>query len=320
MRRLKIFVKKVEEALAYINGNDASLYEQILLQFAAIEAENLSEFEENLKKREIIGPLLYEVFQKCGKPVELSSNIYPFPTCAHILSKDKEIRVSGKYERIDADCFFFCEPVESIIFENGVQYITELACQNLPNLKRVHLPKTLKFLGDRCFANCPNLEQVLFESEDTHIKPTAFENTKWFAQFHEDFVVLNNQLLKYNGRSKEMVIPEGVIRVNFQALKENDVIEKIVFPSSLKIVDVASFSECYNLKEIVFQGDQLEYIHPLAFYACKNLKEVVLPKSVKEIGCEAFSKYTTLVCHEENVKLAEHIVKNYPRYRIIPRS
>ena len=317
MRQKMFFVRQVEEGLDYIKNYDSNLYNKILLDFQEIEKNETEDFIINLEKRKILSPIVYDVFEKSGTKLELSSNVYEFSSCAHILTSEKEVSISGKYEIISHDCFLFSPQVETIIFEDGIKWIDEKACYNLKNLKAIHLPKTLKSLRSLCFANCTNLENVFFKNSDCYIEPSAFEGTKWFEQIKDEFVIINNQLLKYNGTSKEIIVPEGVKSINFQVFDGNLIIEKVVLPATLEELAVAAFGDCTNLKEVIFTGEKLEIINPMAFDNCSNLKEITLPKSIKEIGCEAFSKATTIICHSNNLEIVDYIKENYPKYKVI---
>lgn len=317
MRQLMFFVRKIEEGLDYIKNYDLDLYNNVLLELQEIETNETEDFIINLEKRKFLGPIVYDIFKKSNIKLELSSNIYQCSNCAHILTKEKEVTVSGKYKIVGNDCFLFSPQVETIVFKDGIEWIDEKACQNLKNLKTIYLPKTLKKLCSHCFANCINLENVVFKNTNGYIEPSAFEGTKWFEQIKDEFVIVNNQLLKYNGTSKVIKIPEGVKSINFQVFDGNHIIEKVILPTSLEELFVAAFGDCTNLKEVIFKGEKLETINPMAFYDCANLKEITLPKSIKEIGCEAFSKATKIICHSNNIEIIDYIKENYPNYEVI---
>ena len=317
MRQLMFFIRKIEEGLDYIKNYDLDLYNSVLLKLQEIEKSETEDFIINLEKRKILGPIVYDIFEKSNVKLELSSDVYQFSNCAHILTKEKEVTINGKYEIIGHDCFLFSPQVETIIFEDGIKWIDEKSCQNLKNLKTIYLPKTLKKIYSHCFANCTNLENIVFKNTDGYIEPSAFEGTKWFEQIKDEFVIVNNQLLKYNGTSKNIIVPEGVKSINFQVFNENPIIEKVILPTSLEELSVAAFGDCVNLKEVIFEGEKLETIYPMAFDGCINLKEITLPKSIKEIGCEAFSKVTTVICHSNNLEIVDYIKENYPNYKVI---
>ena len=67
----------------------------------------------------------------------------------------------------------------------------------------------------------------------------------------------------------------------------------IIIPSQInkkKVIGIADevFSNCKNIEEVVFENG-CEYIGNKAFYHCGQLKKIRLPKTIKEIGEDAFS-------------------------------
>lgn len=294
MYQKMLFIKKIEEGLNYIKNYDLDLYNSVLLKLQEIEKNETDDFIINLEKRKILSPIVYDAFVKSGVTLELSSEVNEFSKCNYILTKEKEVTVSGKYDIIGQDCFLFSPQVETIIFEDGVKWIDENACQNLKNLRTVYFPETLKSIGSCCFANCTNLEKVVFENKKSCIDPSAFKETLWFERMKDEFVIINNQLLKYNGNNENVVIPEGVHRIGFSVFENNEKIKSLVCPSTLKTIGVASFLDCVNLEKVVL-NDEIETIEAMAFEGCVKLDELILPKSIVHFCVEAIDTNTKVI-------------------------
>ncbi len=97
---------------------------------------------------------------------------------------------------------------------------------------------------------------------------------------------------KYIGKDETVVIPneiEGyeVVAINIAAFAQNETIEKVVFPDTVKHIWNRAFADCSNLKEVVF-GEKLEFIAEEAFENCTALQYVNLPENLKEIRLNAF--------------------------------
>ena len=130
-------------------------------------------------------------------------------------------------------------------------------------------------------------------------------------------VTLNNlQSIK----DKEFIVPESyegatITSIGKRCFQNNEKIEKIVLPESIKTIEASAFSGCINLKEInlpeglekidvsAFMDTSLErviiptgtkYIGMAAFNGCKNLKELVIPNTVEIIEDSAFGSCTSL--------------------------
>jgi hypothetical protein len=69
-----------------------------------------------------------------------------------------------------------------------------------------------------------------------------------------------------------------------------ETLTRIVFPSTLQVIDIQAFANCYNLIEAEFpQSQSLSTIRVGAFFGCNNLTSKVIPASVSVIDPMAFS-------------------------------
>lgn len=133
------------------------------------------------------------------------------------------------------------------------------------------------------------------------------------------FEIEDNKLIRYNGRSKSVTIPNGVEVIGYEAFrfegeKDEHVLQQIILPSSVKVIEEGAFannlvvtsidlSECSGLTEIgprAFSGcrsiasidlsncTKLESLGDKVFAGCKGLREVKFPTSLNTIGQQAF--------------------------------
>lgn len=108
-----------------------------------------------------------------------------------------------------------------------------------------------------------------------------------FMEFNEA-VVIN----KYLGKEAEVGIPavingKSVTEISAECFANNQSLEKVKIPSSVKFIGSNGFYKCINLKEIVFT-EGVKKIGNNAFAECKKLIQVTLPSSVKIIGENIF--------------------------------
>ena len=109
-----------------------------------------------------------------------------------------------------------------------------------------------------------------------------------------DFVIENGALKKYVGPGGDVIIPEGVKRIDKRAFAGCKNLESIIFPKGeMRIMDEV-FLDCENLKNVVFQ-EGLMTIWDKAFRGCTSLENIIIPKGVTFIGDEAFHSCTSLV-------------------------
>lgn len=107
-----------------------------------------------------------------------------------------------------------------------------------------------------------------------------------------DFTIVDGILTEYNGSGCDVVVPDGVWKIDRLAFNSRT-ITSITLPASLRVIGGHAFSNCIDLTEIVFP-DGLESVECYAFSGCSRLKSVVLPKKVTSLGEGAFMKCASL--------------------------
>ena len=137
-------------------------------------------------------------------------------------------------------------------------------------LKEIIIPKNVKNMGisdyggESSFAECKNLETVIFEEGMEKIPSFALCECK---------------------SVKNITIPESVREIAYAAFK-NTGIETIKLPSLLVDIGQSSLSNCKSLKSIEIPSS-VERIDRAAFAGCE-FEEVRLPESLETIGTQAF--------------------------------
>ena len=99
---------------------------------------------------------------------------------------------------------------------------------------------------------------------------------------------------KYTGNEREVVIPDGVKRIEDGAFKDNKDIVSVVMPITLEYLGDEAFSGCTSLKRcMIHPNASVESIGKAAFKGCTALEELS-QGYVKIIGDEAFMDCTAL--------------------------
>lgn len=119
------------------------------------------------------------------------------------------------------------------------------------------------------------------------------------------------------GKTGEVIIPDGVMRIRKQAFFGSK-ISKVIFPDSLLRLQKEAFYGCENLKEIDF-GNGIEQIgvdgSQHIFSRC-SVEKLIFPSQVKEIGINAFYSCGELkeIIFDEGLKyIREGAFKNCPK-------
>lgn len=156
----------------------------------------------------------------------------------------------------------------------------------------------LRWLGD-----CPNLKKIVIPStvNSVLIKHSSKNVTIEIAEGNSNFKVENNCIIRSKfgeqylvaAFGKDVVIPEGVTRVEEIVFSSASEVESVVIPGSMEEIEKGVFKDCKNLKSVTIK-EGVEIIGEYAFSLCTQLERVSIPSSVIEIGDSAFSNCAKL--------------------------
>ena len=195
-----------------------------------------------------------------------------------------------------------------------------------PEIKKVVMPNTLEFVGEKAFYNCVNLESFTWSKKLSKVGVDAFLDTKFYTNLlnsKDTLYDLPSGLLIYVGQDyfanntalvsdeisetkineiktkygASQVIRFGELNVKdicSGAFKGNNKIVYIDLPSNLTAISNSTFESCTNLKGLDSSHCELQEINKRAFANCVSLTDISLPNNLKVVGDEAFSN-TALV-------------------------
>lgn len=109
-----------------------------------------------------------------------------------------------------------------------------------------------------------------------------------------DFVIRAGELVKYNGASDKVYIPNTVKIIGHEAFVDCIGMTEIVIPNSVVSIGSSAFLRCSGLTKVVIPNSVVS-IDGCAFWHCVSLKEIVIPNSVVGIGGGAFWGCISLV-------------------------
>ena len=142
---------------------------------------------------------------------------------------------------VELGAFKYLRTLQHMIFPDTIEYIDEDEFSHLPNLRSVYIGKGVQYLNNWHFRCCPKLHIITIDKHNPYLKV-------------QDGLVLTHDgttLLRSLFRRRELIIPEGVKRVEKVAFWYDDKLESITFPSSLREIGDSSFSDIPNLKKVV---------------------------------------------------------------------
>ncbi len=143
-------------------------------------------------------------------------------------------------------------------------------CTNLKTVSFKTSGSVLSEIGNNAFYYCPALNTVSGIDNQTNLSKVGscvFALTPFMAAKNDEFVMLANVLVKYNGSSAIVTVPETTTAI-----------ADAFFGKSITSIDLGS----------------VEYIGNNAFYGCRSLGEVSIPEACTEIGDMAFAGCSAL--------------------------
>ena len=199
--------------------------------------------------------------------------------------------------------------------------VADSAFSGHDEIKKVIMPSTLEFIGEKAFENCTNLATFTWSKNLADVGVDAFLNTKFYNNLLSDtegFFDLPSGLLIYAGKDRfapntalfsdeisdaEMNAAKskygvttsyrfgelGVKNICSGAFKGNDKIVYIDLPSQLDEIADSTFENCINLKGIDSNHCKLTEIGARAFANCEKLSDIKLPDNLTRLGDFAFS-------------------------------
>lgn len=245
-------------------------------------------------------------------PMEYAKNFY-------LLSKSGKykrlttLNIPNGIEKINGSVFYGFRNVTSITIPETVKIIGYGAFAGC-NIQKITIPSSVESIESSAFASCTNLKEIEILGNLKHfgenvfykcssLKLNEFDNAYYIGNNSNKYKILV-QAVNKEISSCEIHKDTEIIATCALALCRN--LTEISFDeeSQLKVVDIAGFSHCSSLEEIMLPSS-VEIIESEAFCECSNLKEIIIPKNVEKIESHTFyyCKNLTNLELEEDSKL-----------------
>jgi len=107
--------------------------------------------------------------------------------------------------------------------------------------------------------------------------------------------IKNNILYNYTGKEPHIIIPDGVVRIESNAFRNNTAIQTVVIPGTVRSIGACAFYGCTALSEVQIP-DSVTQIEYSAFEGCYNLLSITIPRNCKteyssfEKSCEVIHR------------------------------
>ena len=171
-------------------------------------------------------------------------------------------------------------------------HIRPYAFSNIRGLKKIVVPKNC-ILDNECFAGCPDLKEVVIESEFA-IPAGAFRDCSKLEKvtFNAKTTVIGDWAFANCGSLKSISLPPSLNRIGRYSFC-NAALKEINIPNKVETIDMNAFAGCSKLKDISLSNN-LKMIGNSAFAMCSSLEKIVIPNKVKAFGSSMFNECKNL--------------------------
>ena len=159
---------------------------------------------------------------------------------------------------------------------DGITSVEDGAFEGLAGLRSLYVPASVTYIGENAFADCPDLEEVVFLADDSvtesclEIGEGAFCGCESLASvsfedrpFDPDNDVWNEIYIfgsAFEGCEAltDLYLGEGVVEIGEYAFC-GIAIESLDIPASTTYIGDGAFADCENLEEVTFAGHSLDF-------------------------------------------------------------
>lgn len=194
---------------------------------------------------------------------------------------------------------------EEYTIPEGVEVMEHDSFYGQSKLRRIHLPSTLREIGDNMFIHCP-IESIEIPLGVTEISASMCECCKELESVRLNPNINEICIGAFNGCSKlkDIELPDSIEYIEDNAFAGCKSLKHIKLPSKLRWIaaQVLQFSGI----ESIDIHENIKEIGYFAFYGCEHLKSLVIPKTVTSID------FGIVTAHEG----FEGVVCNAPGYHV----
>lgn len=279
-------------ATILVDSDQAELSATIKLTQAAIS-------EERLANRKI----LYTTTDgKTIKPLN-QYNVFNGPTIASNTYSNGQGVMTLTGEVVEIGTFAFSEipTLVTMKLPKSVKIVGYNTFLGNPNMTAIELNEGLESIDVMAFARCPLLTTVKIPSTVTKVGMAPFAMCPSLERLEGKFVVGDGRYMVYNNELiafapaglTECVVPEGVVAIQQEVLKECRELTSVTLPEGLTSIGVSSLRNCESLLSIEFPST-VKQLGMGAFHGCKLLTSVVLPEALTVVEMSLFEKCSSL--------------------------
>lgn len=239
-----------------------------------------------------------------------------------------------------APCLFWDNQViEEVILPDTLVNISGDTFYNSSNLRKVNIPKNVKFMGNNPFAGCPNIEVInespyfnlvdgiLYNRDFTRLiyYPISKKDDRY--EIKEGCRILGKHSFYLCDNLKEVVIPSSIIKLEnnpFSGCTKINLINKSEYyhidDSVIYDKDYSSVIGCLNsINTDCLVLKDVKRICRNSFWNCKGIRKIVLPKTLESIGYNPFVSCSNIAfeSHSENYMVYDNALYTADKSKLV---
>lgn len=189
--------------------------------------------------------------------------------------------------------FGACNFVGTLDIPESVVSIGEYAfgrCMHLTG--NLILPESLEFLGVGAFSDCASLSgSIKIPSKITKIEDYVFCQCNGLDGdliLHDNIQTIGDWAFSSCGFRGELNLPNSLVVIGRYAFQGTHFSGTLSLPNELAVIGSSAFAFCNRLTGVVEIPNGINAISDGLFFACSQLEGVILPRSIDNIGSDAF--------------------------------
>lgn len=273
-KRVSLLEKQLE-TISQINQSEKASKIAKLLDVAAEKNPNDSQIE-NIAISDVLSssPIMEKIDTAKDFVSDIDSNV------------EMQIRENNdEANKYDWDTLFDYEEVDNQITIKSYIGFDDMDVVVIPD--RINDLMVTK-IGQKAFANCENVKEVVLPKFLTTIGDSAFYDSGLTTiSLSNSLVHIGDQAFLSSGLTT-ISLPKSLIHIGQSAFAFSK-LEKINIPSKVERISDFAFGHCKSLKEISFE-EGITSIGRGAFAGCRSLIKIDIPNSVNTIEENAFDE------------------------------
>ena len=175
----------------------------------------------------------------------------------------------GEFAIINGILIKYQGDAEKVAVPEGVTSVNYLAFAGNQTITEVVIPEGVTSLGSSAFDRCSNLVQITFPSTLREVDSNCFSYTRWLENQRTagDFILAGPVLLKYQGKSGSVEIPDGVAYVEAAAFTwsswfpfaEDLELDTVIVPTSMRDLNAELAFDRSIPKNVIYKGSREQW-------------------------------------------------------------